>query len=517
MKINIENNYLIFPVNTLSTVKKLSFKKADKTVYELDIKIDNISPDFYAYIDVSRFIGQTLNISINPEMKLNFREADEMIIDNLYNEALRPQIHFSVKNGWLNDPNGLIFLDNTYHMFYQYNPAGTEWGNMHWGHAVSTDLFHWKQENIALFPDERGTMFSGCAVLDEKNLLKKNDGEKKAALLYYTTTSPFVQNLSYSTDGFKTIQEYNANPVVPYIEHGTRDPKVVFCDELDCYIMALYLIDDVFAILKSNDLVNWSELQRFHLQEDNECPDIFPLTDKQGNRKWVFIGAHGKYLVGRFENQKFISEQSIMSLHYDDTAYAAQTFSNLPNGRVVRIVWDKWNLPAQRFNGQMGIPMEMSLSKFENTYYLEATPVKEIECIYKTNTHFENVEISPENEFRTILEDSAYIFKINGELKDCGKAVLEIFGKTIHLDFKMNKIVIGNFSAPISITGSKLNLTIVIDRCSIELFADNGKVFMSCLDDNSFCDRNLPYFTIKTDSDTVVESIEMCSLNSIWN
>lgn len=517
MKIVVKNNYLIFPVNTLTADKHLTFKNADKTVYELDIKIDNFNPDFYAYIDVSRFIGQTLNISVNPEMKLDFRTADEMDIDNLYNEALRPQIHFTVKNGWLNDPNGLIFLDGIYHMFYQYNPAENKWGNMHWGHAVSKDLVHWKEEKTALFPDDRGTMFSGCAVLDENNLLGKNDGDRKAALLYYTTTFPFTQNISYSTDGFKTIEEYAENPIIPCIEHGNRDPKVIFCDELQCYIMALYLNDDIYCILKSDDLVNWNELQRLHLQGDNECPDIFPLTDEQGKRKWAFIGANGRYLVGEFENCKFVPEQEIMPLQYGNTAYAAQTFSNIQDGRTIRMVWDKWDLPAFGFNGQMGIPVEMSLSKFENTYYVQAAPVKEIESIYKTAAHYENVEISSKNDFCSSLEDTSYIFKIKSNLNNCGKTDLQIFGKTISLNFQKNEIVIGKVSAPLSITGAKLDLTIIIDRCSIELFADNGKIYVACLDADSFCDRNLPYFIMKTDNETVVESVEMYSLNSIWN
>lgn len=169
MKITIKNNYLIFPVNSLATNKCLTFNMSGKTVYMLDIKIDYYNSDFYAYIDVSRFIGQTLDISVEPKIKLDFRVADEIDIDNLYSEPLRPQIHFTAKNGWLNDPNGLIYLNGTYHMFYQYNPAESNWGNMHWGHATSKDLVHWTEKKTALFPDDRGMMFSGSAILDEKN------------------------------------------------------------------------------------------------------------------------------------------------------------------------------------------------------------------------------------------------------------------------------------------------------------------------------------------------------------
>ena len=184
MKITVKNNYLVFPVNTLAADKRLIFKIGDKTVYALNIKIDYFNPDFYSYIDVSRFIGQTLSVSSDPRIKLDFRVSDKIDIDNLYSEPMRPQVHFTAKNGWINDPNGLIFADGIYHMFYQFNPAENKWGNMHWGHAASADLIHWTEEKTAMFPDDRGAMFSGCAAADEKNLLGKNSDGKKSSLLH---------------------------------------------------------------------------------------------------------------------------------------------------------------------------------------------------------------------------------------------------------------------------------------------------------------------------------------------
>ena len=516
MKITVKKNYLIFPVNSLTANKKLTFNHGDKTLYSLDIKIDYFNPNFYAYTDVSRFIGQTLDISVDPQIKLDFRIADEMDIDNLYSEPLRPQIHFTTKNGWLNDPNGLIYLDGTYHMFYQYNPAEDHWGNMHWGHATSTDLIHWKEEKIALFPDDRGTMFSGSAILDEKNLLGKNTDNQKAALLYYTTTSPFSQCLSYSIDGFQKIENYSGNPVIANIEGENRDPKVIFCDELDCYILALYLRNDIYCIFKSNDLVNWVELQRLRLPGDNECPDIFPLTDRDGNRKWVFSGAHGRYLVGKFENGKFEPEQEAISQHYGNSAYAAQTFSNLPDGRIVQIAWDRWNLPSYGFNGQMGIPVELSLSLYENTYYLEARPVKEIEALYNSFEYYENIRTSHDIDFRVQLGDTAYIFKINGLTNVCGVTEMQIFGRTIQFDFNKNEIATGKNCAPISLTASNGEITIIVDKCSIEIFADDGKIYMSCIDEDTFCDRDMPYLVIKSENETVIKNMEIHSLKSIW-
>lgn len=517
MKIEIKNKYLIFPVNTLATKKVLTFNRSGETVYELNIKLDNGNPNFYAYIDVSRFIGQTMDVFVAPEMKLKFHGADEMNIDNLYHEPMRPQVHFTTKNGWINDPNGLIYIDGTYHMFYQYNPTEPNWDNMHWGHAESRDLIHWEEKPTMLFPDKRGKMFSGSAILDDKNLLGKNEGKNKAALLFYTTTTPFCQHMSYSTDNFKTVKQYMDKPIVPHIKAANRDPKVVFCDELDCYIMVLYLDEDIYCIFRSNDLINWEELQRIHLVGDSECPDIFPLYDSEGVRKWVILGAHDKYMVGNFENGKFVSEQSTLTLHYGNAGYAGQSFSNLPNNRIVRMVWDVfWGLPAFDFNGQMGIPMEMSLDKYDGCYYLQANPVEEIKGIYKNTKTYSNVSLTPEEMFSETLQATAYLLKFKGESLENGVMTVSIFGRSIGFDYANNKMNIGNCTAPISLTRSGLDITILVDRCSIEVFADGGKIFMSCLDNDTVSDFNIPYLTIMADSKISLENVEINSLDSIW-
>ena len=515
MKITVKSNYLIFPVNPLSKKKKLSFLQNGENVYSLDIKLDNYAPSFHAYVDVSRFIGHTLDICVEPSMELDFTPADEIDIENLYGEPMRPQVHFTTKNGWINDPNGLIYLNGTYHLFYQYNPAEACWGNMHWGHATSHDLVHWNEEKTALFPDERGAMFSGSAILDEKNLLGKETDGQKAALLYYTTTVPFSQNLSYSVDGFKSIEKYEGNPIIPHIEEENRDPKAVFCDELDCYIMALYLKDYIYCLFTSKDLVTWKELQRLTLPGDNECPDIFKLTAPDGSRKWVFSGAHGRYCVGGFESGRFEPEQEVLSHQYGNSAYAAQTFSNLPGGRIVRISWNRWGLPSHGFNGQMGFPAELSLSLSENTYYLKSTPVKEIECLYNESEHYENIGISADSNFCVRLKDTPYLIKTDG-LVSGGVTEMQIFGIKLEFDFKNNEITVGNNHAPISVTSSKSDITLLIDRCSIEIFSDGGRIHMSCLDCDTICDRNIPYFVVSSDSETKIEAVEMHSLNSVW-
>lgn len=517
MKIEIKNKYLVFPVNTLAAKKVLSFKTDSKTVYQINIKLDNYNPNFYAYIDVSRFLGQTLNMLIDPEMKIEFREADEIDIDNLYHEPFRPQVHFTTKNGWLNDPNGLLYKDGIYHMFYQHNPTEPYWDNMHWGHAESKDLIHWEEKQTVLFPDDRGMMFSGCAISDDKNLIDKNAENNKTAILYYTTTTPYCQHMSYSTDNFKTIKQYMEKPVIPHIKANNRDPKVVFCEELNCYIMALYLDEDVYCILNSEDLINWQELQRIHLAEDSECPDLFPLYDSYGDRKWIFIGGHNKYLVGNFKSGKFVAEQSVLTLQYGNSGYAGQTFSNLPNNRIVRMVWDLYGIPPFNFNGQMGFPTEMSLSKYDGTYYLQANPIEEIKTIYKNQKVFNEVTVTPKKMFIKKLDTNAHLLKLNADNLNNGKMIISIFGRSISFDFANNEMKIGNCIAPISLTSNELDITVIVDKCSMEVFADGGKIFTVCLHHDTVSDFNIPHLTIQADREILLKNIEVTSLESIWN
>lgn len=517
MEITITKKYLIFPANSNARNKLLRFSTGNKSVYEFNIKLDNFSPDFYAYIDVSRFYGLTLKLSVEPEMEISYEEADHMEIPDLYREPLRPQVHFSAKNGWINDPNGLLYLDGVYHMFYQHNPAGNHWDNMHWGHAVSSELIHWEEKDIALFVGENGNIFSGSAVIDKNNLTGLANEEGSAALLYYTaTTHPFTQRMAYSTDYFKTIEEYAGNPIIPYIAGANRDPKVTFCEELNAYIMALYFIEDEYGFLSSTNLTDWELFQKIRFPGEAECPDIIPMKDSDGHKKWVFMGANDKYIVGEFQNGKFRAVQDARCLHYGTSAYAGQTFSNLPDGRVVRVVWDRWNCQTARFNGQMGIPMELTLKNSDGGYYLCANPVKEIETLYNKKEIFKNMKIPAGTEQGIALEDAAYLLKIRGVYAEDVILNFSIFGCGFSVDFSKNQLVLGDKQAPVSVSKNNLDITLLIDRCSMEIFADGGRAYMSFVEAYTVCDRNLPWLKISSDAEYCFESIALYSLNSIW-
>lgn len=182
-------------------------------------------------------------------------------------------------------------------MYYQYNPCDVMWENMHWGHAVSRDLVHWDELDIALFPDKNGACFSGSAIIDEKNLLGLEKDGNKTGIIYYTATGPFRQRMLVSTDGFKTLNSYMDKPAVPFLGNEERDPKVVFCEELNCYIMALYIKDHDYAMFKSSDLVNWERFFEYSLEGEEEFPDILKFKDSCGKTRYILTSNTDHYIV----------------------------------------------------------------------------------------------------------------------------------------------------------------------------------------------------------------------------
>ena len=287
MTLTVKKKYLVFPVNTKAEEKTLTLSDAGHALCSLKLLLDSEAPDFYAYVDVARFLGRTLTLSIDPATVISYRETDTLEYTANYQEPNRPQVHFTVKNGWLNDPNGLVRVGDTYHLFYQFTPTAPMAGSMHWGHATSRDLLHWQEIDPMLFPDETGDKWSGSAIVDDNNVSGLGDGNEPPVLLYYTATDPFAQYVAYSTNGLKTVKQYGSAPVVGHIIRQNRDPKVIFCEERGDYLMAIHLVTPRFLLLCSKDLLHWEPLQEIELAQDGECPDLFPLCDENGTRHWV--------------------------------------------------------------------------------------------------------------------------------------------------------------------------------------------------------------------------------------
>lgn len=524
MKIFIEKKYLIAPIGAYATTKKLCFYECiegeRRLRMDFDCKLDLLNPTYTAYIDVSRYRGMELEYCTIPHMEFTLEQSDEKSIEGVYREEFRPFVHFTPQIGWINDPNGMIRYGDTYHMFYQYNPFGVEWGNMHWGHATSRDMINWEEQEIALYPDEMGTMYSGSALEDVSNVTGLKENENNPFLLFYTAAGngsllsknkPRTQCLAYSTDGGKSFEKYQGNPVVERIESYNRDPKVVWVEELSRYVMALYLVGERYALLTSENLLDWKPLQEIVLENESECPDLMRFK-VNGKAYWVISGASDKYIIGAFEKGVFVQKNTTKQLNYSPsrTSYAAQSFSGLADGRTVRFAWERIQMPSQRVPNQMSIPTEMRLVSTPEGCYLEALPVKELELLYEDTYHLENATLAAPLELP--LCRAAYDINLVADHES--NITVEVFGHRLKINIEANCIEFQKVKVPLSLALDAVKFRMIVDRCSIEIFADNGKF---CATFPVICDYNLPYLRIQTEDEVTVRRLDCSKLKSIYN
>jgi sucrose-6-phosphate hydrolase SacC (GH32 family) len=455
----------------------------------------------------------------------------------IYDEVLRPQFHFTPEINWMNDPNGLVYYKGEYHLFYQYNPFGNEWGYMHWGHAVSKDLVHWEHLPIALFPDkdskdkEVGTTFSGSGLVDENNVTGLQKGEEKTILLFYTSQK-CGQRMAYSNDKGRTWIKYEKNPIIPFDEtDDARDPKVIWHEASKQFVMVIYRKPNNNEKLKgisfytSKNLIDW-ELKS-HLPGFFECPDLveLPVNHRMDDKKWVLFDGDGSYLVGSFDGEKFTAESTKMRSDYGSNYYATQTWSNIPqeDGRTIQIAWMKGGqYPKMPFNGQMTFPSEISLKRYPEGIRLVRQPIKEISLLHEKGEIYENRNLIPginKNPTRGVKNDCMHIIG-NFIIKTADN-----FGFVVRLDKKNNgteimynvktKILscLGS-SAMVEPVDGKIKLEILLDRSSLEIYANDGKVVLSSCFVPGENSNGLYLFNIG--GELFVEKLEVYPMRSIW-
>ncbi len=472
MTLKIDKRYLALPVSEHAQVKKLCFKSSSgELLYDLDVKLDPVGSQFVYYADLGRFLGQTLTVDVEPSVGFAPVLTEDMPKEG--EQKFRPAAHFTPERGWINDPNGLVLYEGTYHLFYQHNPVGMNWGNMHWGHAVSTDLFHWKEQEMTLFPDEFGTMYSGSAVVDKRNVSHLKRGGHDPILLFYTAAGggsslsagkKHVQCMAYSTDGGYTFKKYSDNPVVDHIVGGNRDPKVIFCQEIDAYIMALYLDGETYALFRSEDLLKWELLQKIDIPGDAECPDFFPLW-LDGEKYWILSGASDYYYVGKIVDGQFGPVQKVRQLKGSlNTGYAAQTYSGLADNRRVRLYWNTFSLPGMAFNGSMSTPVELFLLRDVEGIALGCRPTPEINVLHgKTESGFGKVRLPgrANDVLLTVPEE-------------CGEADIHLVGLTVTVDAGQSIVRVGKDQMKAPAKNGAVRLRIVQDVHSVEIFTEDG-------------------------------------------
>ena len=528
----LRKKYLNFPVKTGAKKRLIHLIIDNKIIREFDIELAPNEPDFWVFLDIGAFKGKKAALRIDkydPAGTKGFDsvyQADTYIgEENVYREKLRPQFHFTSKRGWNNDSNGMVYYDGQYHLFYQHNPYGWNWGNMTWGHAVSEDIIHWKELGDAIHPDKLGTIFSGSAVVDINNTAGFQTGDEKVIVCIYTSAGgrnpmskgqPFTQSIAYSNDRGRTWTVYKDNPVLGHINGGNRDPKVIWHTPTRQWVMALYLDDRDMGFFTSKDLKSWefqSKIKCFH-----ECPELFalPVDGDRNNEKWILYGGSGEYLVGHFNGKEFKSETDAIRFHYGNCFYASQTFTNIPesDGRRIQIAWGRVAMPKMPFNQMMLFPVTLSLHTTEKGPRMFARPVREIEKIHKHKWQWNSKSLKPSENLLSGV--SGELFHIRAELKvgDARQTGFVIRDIPVIYDVKKQQLSCHKKTASLKPANGNIRLELLVDRTSIEIFGNDGRMYMPIgviLADNS---KSLEIFT--KGGNTEVQSLEVFELDSAW-
>jgi fructan beta-fructosidase len=532
----IKKDYLNLPVKTGATKRRVRFEVDGKTVREFDIELADDRPDFFVFADVTPFRGKKLAVvaSLPADSKglAAITPSDEVAgAAELYREKYRPQFHFTSRRGWLNDPNGLVYAAGEWHLFYQHNPYGWDWGNMHWGHASSKDLFHWRELPVALTPRTYGDWcFSGSAVVDRNNTSGWRNGDGPLLVCAFTSTGR-GECIAYSNDQGRTWTEYDGNPVV---KHGGRDPKLVWHAATKKWVMAVYDERDGrardVAFYTSPDLKKWefgSRIGGFF-----ECPDLYPLAvDGDAKKvKWVLSAADGRYMIGQFDGTKFVKESGKHQVWYGNF-YAAQTFDSAPltptplppgargrgeGGRRVQIGWGNGiTFPGMPFNQQMTVPVELTLRTTDDGVRLFAEPVKEIESLRDGKHAWKEVILKPDT--NPLAEVKGELFDLSAEVRpaEAEQVTFTVRGVPVVYGAKKGEVSCRGKAAPLKVRkDGTVRLRILVDRGSIEVFGNDGQAALSVGVLISPDDRSLALSA--RGGEAKVNALEVNVLKSAW-
>ncbi len=528
-----QSRYLNFPVRN-GTQKRLIHLLIDgNVVREFDIELASGEADFWVFLDVSAFQGKKGVLRIDKYDPLRTSGFDAVFQadtfpgeKDVYRERRRPQVHFTSRRGWNNDANGMVYYDGEYHLFYQHNPYGWNWGNMTWGHAVSRDLVHWTELGDAIHPDHLGTIFSGSAVVDERNTAGFRTGDEKVLVCVYTSAGgtnplsagrPFTQSIAYSNDRGRSWTPYEGNPVLAHIHGGNRDPKVIWHEATKQWVMALYLDDQEMGFFTSDNLKSWrfqSKLKCFH-----ECPELFalPVDGDAANARWVLYGGNGDYLVGQFNGTEFVTEEGPIRYHYGNCFYASQTFNGIPasDGRRIQIAWGQVNMPEMPFNQMMLFPVTVTLRATGAGLRMCAEPVREIARLHRDRKQWRDSALEPGQDLR--VDPRTELLHIQAQLgvRDCQTCGFIISGVSVAYDTQKRELTCQDKTAPWEAPDGTIDIELIVDRTSIEIFGDHGRIYMPMGVQLVDKPASLDLFT--TGGNTRIESLVVYELESIWH
>lgn len=497
LKVKAQKKYLMLPVEDNADGANIQVIGKNSLVKSLNVRLARQKTDYYVPLEINGDL--TLDIDFWGENKgiehyacwKDMPQSDDFNTQN--RERFRPEFHHTPVYGWMNDPNGMFYLDGVYHLYYQWNPYGSTWENMTWGHSTSKDLGNWTAEKPVLFPDALGAIFSGSCVVDKNNTAGFG---KNAIVAFYTSAGRNqAQSMAYSTDGGYTFTKYDQNPVLIGDCPDFRDPKVFWNSEAGLWNMILAAGQEM-RIYSSKNLKDWKVESSFGAGYGAhggvwECPDLMKIDNKwvlicNINPGGIFGGSATQYFVGDFDGKRFTTNQKeTLWLDYGKDHYATVTFFNAPYNRRIALAWmSNWqyanNVPTNQFRSANSVPRDLGVFEVDGNYYCSAEPSPELlkmrGSAIKTPSETCEIVVDIKKDTKITLSNSRNEYVTISYNKTTG--VLK-FDRTHSGDCSFSP----DFAAETSVKvpGGSRQLRIFIDRCSVEVFDSEGKAVMTNL------------------------------------
>lgn len=550
--VSAPGKYLLLPIQESSNEGKVKLETGSPADMAMDVRLAVDSIEYYVPFEIPQ--GGDATVSIRKVVAdavcwEHIQLTDTFDTSNI--DYYRPVYHHTPLYGWMNDPNGMVYKDGEYHLYFQYNPYGSKWGNMHWGHSVSTDLIHWNHLKPAIARDTLGHIFSGSTVVDKNNTAGYGDN---ALIALYTSASDEhgqIQCMAYSTDDGRTYTKYEKNPVLLPFDglKDFRDPKVFWYEPDKKWVM-IVSADKEMRFYASQNLKDWEYMSAFgkgYGAQPNqfECPDFIqlPVDGDKNKMKWVMLvninpgcmfgGSATEYFVGDFDGKEFTCDtkpETVKWLDYGKDHYAAVCISNTGE-RIISIPWmSNWQYanvtPIRQYRGANGLPRELSLYTKDGQIYVAADVVKEVEALRKDTRSFDPITVKDEYKIDEIVPqtDGAYELEMDITPNTSGVAGFDLMNAKgevakIYLDMKSGKLVMDRTAsglvafgeksephaketddhrktmsvnyqndfalgtwAPLSLCeGKTYHLNVFVDKCSVEIFVDGGRIAMTNL------------------------------------
>lgn len=524
--------FLLLPVQDDAPEGKVNIvvNNEGQLAQSMNIRLARERVDSYVPLDLSAYVNQKVSIDIAgmPSSSLCWKELKMSgSFDMTNKEKFRPVYHHTPAYGWMNDPNGMFYKDGVYHLYFQWNPYGSVWGNLHWGHSTSTDLMHWKFEGCAIVPDAWGAIFSGSCVVDHNNTAGFGKG---AVVAFYTSAkaTPWgdvqSQSMAYSLDNGKTFTKYEGNPILTSSEKDFRDPKVFWYAPGKHWVMML-AVGQHMEIYSSVNLKEWKKESEFGAMQGAhggvwECPDLVEIpVEGTREKKWVLIcnlnpggpfgGSAAQYFVGSFDGKKFVNESPTQTkwMDWGKDNYATVTWNNAPDGRCIALGWmSNWqyanNVPTRQYRSANTLARDLTLYREGQELYLKSTSSSEVKKARGKKVSIPSFKVSEKHEMVNLFEEKQGAYEVEIVIQNAGASkiafcLLNDKGEKVSMYYDLNRkqFVMDrsesgtvDFSkdfpavtvAPANVD-KELTLRLFVDRSSIEAFGEDGKFVMTNL------------------------------------